>query len=185
VWDGGRLPTDAEWNLAAAAGAEQRVYPWGTGLDDTYAIWNCAYAPPAYACNPTTFCSIGGASPCDGIACAMLAGTCMAQCNPTGCSFADIAPPGSRSTKGDGKYGQADLAGNMRELVLDNDQGGDPKPCADDCFSPVVKVLDSLPRIRGGGWASTADVQLSNATVEHMGNAQADDPSVGFRCARD
>ncbi len=29
VWDGGRLPTAAEWNYVAVGGDEQRAYPWG------------------------------------------------------------------------------------------------------------------------------------------------------------
>src|SRR5580704_6839465 len=28
IWDGGFLPSEAEWNYAAAGGSDQRAYPW-------------------------------------------------------------------------------------------------------------------------------------------------------------
>jgi formylglycine-generating enzyme required for sulfatase activity len=53
AWDGGFLPTDLEWNYAAAGGDEQRVYPWGAGAppsDATYAIYNCYYGGGGGSC---------------------------------------------------------------------------------------------------------------------------------------
>ena len=54
AWDGGFLPTEAEWNYAAAGGSEQRAYPWSSppgslGIDCTYANY---YNGTSYCVNP-------------------------------------------------------------------------------------------------------------------------------------
>lgn len=35
AWDGGYLPTEAEWNYAATGGSQQRAYPWSVPASDT------------------------------------------------------------------------------------------------------------------------------------------------------
>jgi formylglycine-generating enzyme len=45
AWDGGRLPTDAEWSYAASGGGAQRSYPWGNAAPDaSHAVYCADYA---------------------------------------------------------------------------------------------------------------------------------------------
>jgi formylglycine-generating enzyme required for sulfatase activity len=89
IWDGGFLPSEAEWEFAAAGGSQQQVYPWGStdpGTTNEYAIYGCLYP---------------GGDPLD--------------CSQT---TANIAPVGT-TTLGVGPWGQLDLVGELWEWTLD------------------------------------------------------------------
>ena len=116
AWDGGFLPTEAEWNYAAAGGSVARAYPWSNPastltLDPTYASYY------------------------DGV-------NCMGDGNPA-CTRSDLLTAGSKPL-GDGFWGQSDLGGNVWEWVLDWSAMPYPTANCDDCanLTPTgVRVL--------------------------------------------
>jgi formylglycine-generating enzyme required for sulfatase activity len=66
AWDGGYLPTEAEWNYAAAGGSEQRAYPWSSpppslDIDGSRANYFCGLD-----CGVTTLLPVGARPAGDG-----------------------------------------------------------------------------------------------------------------------
>jgi formylglycine-generating enzyme len=143
IWDGGFLPSEAEWNFAASGGSEQRVYPWSSPATST-----------------TIDCAHANYSPMTG------------PCSATGANNV-----GSESTTGDGKYGQADLSGNVWEWTLDS-SAPYVTPCI-DCgnVSPLASRV-----ARGGSYSLVASALLTSYRSSYP--VATRDGSVGVRCAR-
>lgn len=115
IWDGGYLPTEAEWNYAAAGGDQQRTYPWSNPASST--TIDCTYANYRIDAPSGMFCVNG------------LTGA--------------MNRVGSESPKGDSRWGHSDLAGNAWEWTLDSHAAAYPLPCSDcaDLTPSSLRVL--------------------------------------------
>jgi formylglycine-generating enzyme required for sulfatase activity len=65
IWDGGFLPSEAEWEYAAAGGSQQQEYPWGSmdpGIENQYAIYGLNYAGNSTDIAPLGTATLGAGS---------------------------------------------------------------------------------------------------------------------------
>jgi sulfatase modifying factor 1 len=141
AWDGGFLPTEAEWNYAADGGNEQRAYSWSSPASSL--TIDCSYAN--YLCDLPT---------------------------------AKYSRVGSYSPQGDGKWGHADLGGNVSEWTLDSYENPYAITQCADCADMTV----DLPKVYRGGDYYDYDVYLRGAY--RLYRPPADRGFPGVRCAR-
>jgi formylglycine-generating enzyme required for sulfatase activity len=124
IWDGGFLPTEAEWNYAASGGEQQRAYPWS----DPPGTLTLDSAHASYSPDNGTNC-VGDGMP--------------------GCDVTDFVAVGTKPA-GDGRWGQSDLAGNVIEWTLDWFADTYPLPCT-DCAN-LVQPSQASRVLRGGAF---------------------------------
>lgn len=149
IWDGGRLATEAEWHYAAAGGSEQRWYPWSTAGGTSIDCTHASYDCPNNSCG-------------NGI---------------HGCQATDIIVVGTKPG-GKGRWGQADLGGNVSEWALDG-YAAYQNPC-NNC----ANLTDTSNRVFRGGTFSSQPPGLSSYQRGGISAPWFRSNGTGVRCVR-
>ncbi len=211
IWDGGRLPTDAEFSFAAQAGAEQRAFPWGAfAKNEVVHVDNrndLSLVPLLAAGSKFMSASLYDPTLGPNKFPANYVHTFGGPFRTTRDNASHV-PPVGRLALGNGKWGHADLAGGMYEWTMDE---GPIRPGAcEDCANVSYPAMDaydpgttegSIPdfqhkwfaggarSVRGGAWDNSFGLANSQSVVEietytsyPVGRTYR---SLGGRCARD
>lgn len=149
IWDGGYLPTEAEWNYAASGGSEQRAYPWSPSSSPGDITIDCSYASYNVSDTGVSYCKTNY----------------------------DIV--GDESPKGDGRWGQSDLAGNIGQWVLDVYTQNYASATCTDC----AYLGAGSERVTRGAEYRRRALDLRNGYRLNWGVANPAE-TVGVRCAR-
>jgi len=132
AWDGGYLPTEAEWNYAATGGDQQRAFPWSN--------------PPRSLAVNGLFASYSETF-----------GDCLGN-GTMSCTVNNLIPVGTKPY-GDGRWGQSDLGGNVYEWTFDwYASKSYPTPC-DDCANFVEYPAGRV--YRGGSFDNPSEAMRS------------------------
>lgn len=210
IWDGGRLPTNAEWGFAASGGSEQRDFPWG----------NVAQDQLVHLANRSDMSLVPKFDAAASIVAAALYDPAMgANVFPDNYALsyghktrtprdnAAHIPPVGRKALGIAKWGQFDLGGGVLEWMLDEGPArpGTCEDCANVNFpapsetdpNAAMTIKDFLPQwyvggarvIRSGAWDNSILLANKQSAVEIEGYTsyplRRTYGSLGGRCARD